>query len=221
MLDPKTRAAFASRGPSIAERFSIEHSADRFTRLYSRCCLEKHPERGDPRRLRNRGGNVMSSVVHSETEIPTIVIRPSKGWISLQAARPLGVPGAALLPRVARHQGPLQADRPRRGLGHHPAVLHDGGLQPLLRQARQDAVRRHSVPDLCVRGPGPVDLLRQRADPVGQQPRRQRQPDPQGVLPAADDPDRQRARGPRGLLAGLRRAARDDGSGTRCSRPSA
>ena len=35
MLDPKTRAAFASRGPAIAERFSIEHSADRFTRLYS------------------------------------------------------------------------------------------------------------------------------------------------------------------------------------------
>ncbi|HWZ85848.1 MAG TPA: ABC transporter permease, partial [Thermoanaerobaculia bacterium] len=26
----------------------------------------------------------MSSVVHSETEIPTIVIRPSKGWIGLR-----------------------------------------------------------------------------------------------------------------------------------------
>ncbi len=36
MLDPATRAAFAARGPTIAERFSIENSASAFTDLYSR-----------------------------------------------------------------------------------------------------------------------------------------------------------------------------------------
>jgi glycosyltransferase involved in cell wall biosynthesis len=35
MLDPKTRAAFASRGPAIAGRFSIERAAYRFAQLYS------------------------------------------------------------------------------------------------------------------------------------------------------------------------------------------
>ena len=36
MLDPTTRAAFAARGPAIAERFSIESCAAQFTDLYSR-----------------------------------------------------------------------------------------------------------------------------------------------------------------------------------------
>ena len=36
MLDPQVRAAFAARGPAIADAFSIEKSADRFTNLYER-----------------------------------------------------------------------------------------------------------------------------------------------------------------------------------------
>lgn len=36
MLDPGTRASFASLGPAIAERFSVERCADQFTLLYSR-----------------------------------------------------------------------------------------------------------------------------------------------------------------------------------------
>lgn len=44
MLDPKRRAAFASRGPAIAARFSMEQAADRFTELYSRLLEQRHPE---------------------------------------------------------------------------------------------------------------------------------------------------------------------------------
>ena len=36
MLDPEARRAFAARGPALAERFSIERSAENFTRLYAR-----------------------------------------------------------------------------------------------------------------------------------------------------------------------------------------
>jgi glycosyltransferase involved in cell wall biosynthesis len=36
MLDPAARRAFAGRGPALAERFSIERSAENFTRLYAR-----------------------------------------------------------------------------------------------------------------------------------------------------------------------------------------
>lgn len=44
MLDAKTRATFASRGAAIAARFSIEESAHRITRLYSRLLAGKNPE---------------------------------------------------------------------------------------------------------------------------------------------------------------------------------
>jgi glycosyltransferase involved in cell wall biosynthesis len=36
MLDPAVRATFAARGPAIAEDYSIENAADRFTDLYGR-----------------------------------------------------------------------------------------------------------------------------------------------------------------------------------------
>lgn len=44
MLDPKTRAAFASCGPAIAARFSMEQAADRFTDLYSRLLEQRNPK---------------------------------------------------------------------------------------------------------------------------------------------------------------------------------
>ena len=36
MLDPAARRAYAARGPVLAERFSIERSAENFSRLYAR-----------------------------------------------------------------------------------------------------------------------------------------------------------------------------------------
>ncbi|HWZ85849.1 MAG TPA: glycosyltransferase [Thermoanaerobaculia bacterium] len=49
MLDARTRAAFGSRGPAIASRFSIERSAEGFTRLYARLLGESG--------LRSRGAS--------------------------------------------------------------------------------------------------------------------------------------------------------------------
>ena len=49
------------------------------------------------------------------------------------------VPGAAVFPHLAGHQSALQADGAGRGLGDHPAVADDGGVQPVLRPAREGA----------------------------------------------------------------------------------
>jgi lipopolysaccharide transport system permease protein len=56
-------------------------------------------------------------------------------------------------------------------------------FRPVFWAARQDRVRRHPVPDLQLCGAGTVDLLRQRAWRIHQQPGRQREPDQEGLLP--------------------------------------
>ena len=69
-----------------------------------------------------------------------IVLRPSSGLGAPPAPRALALPRAALLPHLARHQGPLQADRARRGLGGPPAAASHGGLQ------RSSSAGSRSVP---------------------------------------------------------------------------
>ena len=51
MLDPEVRAAFGSRGPAIAEDFSIEMFADRIANLYERLLgAVRNQEGGIPHR---------------------------------------------------------------------------------------------------------------------------------------------------------------------------
>src|SRR5690606_7255664 len=125
-------------------------------------------------------------------------------------ARALALQGAAVLPRLARHQGPLQADGAGRELGHHPAVLHHGRLQPLLRTARRRSVRWRAVLHLQLRRTGAVDLLRERAHALGEQCGRQSAALDEGLFPPARDSPGHRARRCGRLRPRLRRPARDD-----------
>src|SRR4051812_32951101 len=95
----------------------------------------------------------------------------------------LALPRAALLPHLARREGALQADPPGRRLGDPAAAPDDGGVQHLLREARAYAVGRRALSPLRVRRARAVDLPRERADPLVQQPRLQSDAAAQGVFP--------------------------------------
>ena len=64
------------------------------------------------------------------------------------------------------------------------------------------ALQRSALPDLRLRRPAALAVLRQLADPLLHQPGGQRQPDHQGLLPAAGDPHERRAVRPGGLCGG-------------------
>ena len=54
---------------------------------------------------------------------PLVVLQPTGRWAALESAGPLGVSRVALLPHLARRQGPLQADGARGRLGDHSAAV--------------------------------------------------------------------------------------------------
>src|SRR5439155_8771532 len=64
---------------------------------------------------------------------------------ALEPGGALGISRARLLARLARAQGPLQADHTGCGVGDRAAVLHDGRLQRDLRSSRATAVRWTAV----------------------------------------------------------------------------
>ena len=70
-------------------------------------------------------------------------------------------------------------------MGGAPAALHDDRLHPDLRGPCPDALGGDPVRSLLLLGPAPLDLLPERADPIGQQPGRQR-PAPLKGLHAED-----------------------------------
>ena len=109
--------------------------------------------------------------------------------------RALALPRAAGHIRLARHQGALQADVPRRRLGAARAGLHRGRLRRRLREVREVPVRQHAVPD--------PRLLRACSRCSTSPPRShvssislvvQRQPRDEGLLPARAASPRRRAR---------------------------
>src|SRR5205823_1891626 len=66
---------------------------------------------------------------------------PARAAAILADAEPGGaarLPRAALLLRLARRQGPLQADRARRDVGDHPAARDDVLLRAGVRPLRRD-----------------------------------------------------------------------------------
>src|SRR3954462_10248323 len=74
----------------------------------------------------------------------------------------LGVPRAAVLLRLARRQGPLQADGPRRRLGDHRAADHHVRVHDPVRTIRRDGeAGPGTVRAVRVRGDAALDLLHQ------------------------------------------------------------
>ncbi len=69
---------------------------------------------------------------------PSTIIRPSSGVPSLDLRALWEYRELLYFLDLARHQGSLQADRPRRRLGYYPAALHDGRVQSVLRPSRKD-----------------------------------------------------------------------------------
>ncbi len=81
-------------------------------------------------------------------ELQVTVIEHRPGWQVVDVRRALAVSRAAVLPDLARRQGPVQADGPGRRLGDPPAAGDDAGLQPVLRPSRR-RIRRALCPTRC------------------------------------------------------------------------
>ena len=73
------------------------------------------------------------AVAAQRPESPVVRIEARRGWLALRSRRIVGLPRPGLFFYLARHQGPLQADRHRRGLGGSPAGADHAGLQFVLR----------------------------------------------------------------------------------------
>ncbi len=126
------------------------------------------------------------------------------------ARRALGVPRTALLPRLARGEGALQADHPRHRLGRDPAGDDDGGLHRVLREARQDLDGRYPVSGLHLLRAAAVAAVRVRAHRIEQQRGRQPAPPDEGLLPASGPAAGLGVRRRRGLRDCVRRPVRTD-----------
>src|SRR5438094_9235649 len=101
---------------------------------------------------------------------------------------------------MAGHQDPLQADCPGCSLGDTAAVHDDGGLLIVLWAPRWAGPEdgRNSIPDLRVRRPPAMDILRQLIRQQWKQSNRQLQPATARVLPTTSYTDRSGRRGPNG-----------------------
>lgn len=123
----------------------------------------------------------------------------------------MGVPRTAVLPRLARRQGPVQADGPRGSVGGTSAAPAHGGVLNLPRPPCQSPLGPYPVPGLLVCSPGALDAVRPGIGQLLHQSRRQHEPGVQGVLPTAAAPDRVRGLVPDRLRDRPRRAFRDHG----------
>src|SRR5712692_1664319 len=137
--------------------------------------------------------------------------RPLGGPASRRGPRALALPGPALLPDLARHLGPLQADRPGLSLGDSSALSHHGRVRDLSGPTRRHAKRRCSLSRVLVSRALALDVLLGRGHPGGDECGRQRSPPHARLLSA-------RARAavgdllcPRGLRHRLARPRRPHG----------
>src|SRR5215469_12264516 len=124
-------------------------------------------------------GRTLASTNH-DCAAPPRVLGPG-------ARRPLGIPRAALLSRLARRQSALQTNGTRRCMGRLAAPYGDTHLQHLLRAPRPNALRWCSLPCLRLCRDGSLAILCERAHRVVEQPRRQPERDKEGVLPTSHD----------------------------------
>jgi hypothetical protein len=115
--------------------------------------------------------------------LPELVIRPSKGWTSLNL-RDLWHYRELALFLIWRD---ISVRYKQTVLGAAWAILqavHDGDLQRILRPAWEDPFRRAALPHLHLLRPAAVAAIRLFDYPIRQQPGGEPEPDQQGVLPA-------------------------------------
>ena len=79
-------------------------------------------------------------------------------------ARGVGVPRAAVLFRMARPEGAVQADRCRRLLGHYSATSQHGRVHAFFWAAGEIAFGRFAVPGVLFLSPGSLDVFFDGAD---------------------------------------------------------
>ena len=104
----------------------------------------------------------------------SLTLHPAvEGWVSLKLARS-GRTAAAVLPRMARYQGALQADGHRRGLGHHQPFFTMVVFSLFFGNLAGSPPTASCTPSSATL-PSSLDLLRERAEPVVQQSGGQRQ----------------------------------------------
>ena len=140
---------------------------------------------------------------------PHTEARGSQLLADAESGGALGVSRAAVLLRLARRQGPLQADRPRRGVGRHPAADHHLRLHDSVRPLRRDVeIGGGALRAPRLRRDVAVDVLCQRGGGGGEQPHRQQPPDQQGLLSADPHSDCRHCGGAGRLRDRLRRPAR-------------
>ena len=110
-----------------------------------------------------------------------IILEPGREPAIL--ARPVALPGVALLPGLARRGRALQADGDRRRLGANPAAGDDAGVRARLQQGGPSALGRGALPLAGAGRHVALAAVRQRRGRFEQQPGRQRELDFQGILP--------------------------------------
>jgi len=87
---------------------------------------------------------------------------------------------------MARGQGPLQADRARRLLGHYPAAVYDVDLQPVFWKTGEGSLRPHSLPAFLPGWVGTLDFFCEWTFASLQQPDHKLKLDFKGLLSALD-----------------------------------
>ena len=79
------------------------------------------------------------------------MLEPPGRFSALHLGRAVALPGAAVHPRLARREGPVQAGRARRRLGRAAAARADGHLHAAVQPDRRRADRRRPLPGLRLR----------------------------------------------------------------------
>ncbi len=135
----------------------------------------------------------------------TIASGRRRGRIAAPPERALDVPRALRVPRVARHQGQVRADRARRGLDGLPADGADARLHVRLRRtSRRSRSPACPYPVFALAGPHALDLRLPRRPDRGREPAGEHPDRDEDVVPADPDPARSR----RVLCRRLHRRAR-------------
>ena len=135
----------------------------------------------------------------------------SHGWTTPQAQGTLGISRVALLPRLARCEGSLQAGRTGSRMGDSAALLTMLIFSLFFGRFAKVPSDGIPYPLFSFVGAGALEFLRDLACAILEQRRGKREPDHQGLLSAPGDPSGVGAGGAGRFCDLLRGAAGDDG----------
>src|SRR6266446_5329367 len=112
----------------------------------------------DLRRVFIAGSKYGDPGTRTHSPRPSTGRRDQRGQMGMDV-RAVALSRTALLSRVARREGTLQASRLWRGMGHHTATLHNAHFHVFLRPDGQHPERWYSVFPFLLHDPGCLDVF--------------------------------------------------------------